>query len=238
MTIRSVVAGLVAAALAAGTSALAEAPAVLADYLKPDAAVAGEVVAVVPPKELQKYMDQVQEAAKANPDWYIEYDKQKKPGVPLPYHENLGLTKEEYADYLALWDQREFKPVRDGKVSLRLESPDENEWRITANGIAFPIALLRYDPAKDVMRSPNGVMNRLTDIDTTEKSLLGAWTGHEWKFEEKTSISSLKENFAIGVRKDRDFGIIIYRIREVSSAGTLLLDKRLVIRFPVPKGTE
>lgn len=218
--------------------AAAEPPKVLSKYLIPDADTRGEVVAVLPPKDIQKYLDRVQEAAKAKPEWYAEYDKQAKPGVPLPYHENLGLTKEEYADYLTLWDQREFKPVRNGEVKLRLESQDKGEWRISANGLAFSIALLRYDPAKDVMHSPNGVLSRLPDIDTTEQSLLGAWTGHEWKFEEATSLSTLKENFAIGVRKAGDFGIIIYRLKEISANGTLLLDRRMVIRFPVPKGTE
>jgi len=237
-TVRSVVPGILVAVALSLPAIAAEAPEVLGDYLLEGTEIRGEVVAVLPPKDIQKYLDRIQEAAKANPEWYAEYDKQSKPGFPLLYHENLGLTKEEYVDYLTLWDQREIKPVRNGQVTLRLESKEKGEWRMHATGIAFPLALLRYDPGKDVFRSPNGTMSRLPDIKTTEKSLFGEWSGHEWKFEQSTSLSSLKENFAIGARKARDYGIIIYRIREVSATGTLLLDRRIVIRFPLPKGGE
>ena len=225
------------AASACGVSSVSAAPPkVLGDYLLENVEIRGEVVAILPPKEIQKYLDRVQEAARNKPEWYAEYEKEAKPGIPLPFHENLGLTKEEYADYLTLWDQREIKPVRNGQVTLRLESKEKGEWRIHADGLAFPVALLRYDPAKDVMKSPNGTLSRLPDIATSEKNLLGKWTGHEWKYEESTALSSLKENLAIGAREGREFGIIIYRIKEVSSTGTLLLDKRMVIRFPLPKG--
>lgn len=211
-----------------------EAPDVLGKYLKVGAMTKGEVVVVVPPSKISYYVNKVEEAATKNPEWFRTYSTAAKPGVPLPFHENLGLSKEEYAKYLALWDQREMKPVPNGGVAIRLEQPKAGEWMVRVSGEGAPISLLRYLEKTDQTRSPNGVMSRLEDISADKRSILGAWSGHEWKFQEETALGKTKENFAIGKLVDDKMGLLVYRLQEVSSTGRLLYDKSLVIRFALP----
>ncbi len=204
------------------------------DYLPAGELVKGATTVVVPPPELDKYVAQVEEAAKKNPEWFAEHSEKSPPGVPLPYDPKLGLTEEQYAEYLELWAKREFKSV--DPVILQLKEGSDGRWNIHAavsNGGSSPISTLKYDPEKDVFISPNGTMERLEDVDADKNSILGAWTGHEWKFEEETSLGKTKENFAIGKTGDGKFGLLIYRMQEVSSEGTRLYDKSLVIRFPM-----
>lgn len=210
----------------------AKTPEILAKFLKKDVAVPGDVGAIIPPKEINKYIVKVQEAAKADPEWHKEYAKNAKPGIPLPWHEKLGLTKEEYADYLKQWDKREFKAVQ--QVLVRLEEPKPGEWMIRVSGIGMPIALLRYNPKTDIFKSPNGELKRIEDIDAEERSILGAWTGHEWRYEKKDEFISTKENIALGKYKDGKHCLLIYRLQE-STSGLKLADKSLVIRFAPPK---
>lgn len=210
-----------------------EAPKVLSDYLKADFTTRAELVAVVPPEELQKYTDKVRESAKKNPEWFKEYSKKIKDGIPLPYDDQLGLTKEEYAEYLSLWGKREMKPLPLGEVTLRLESPKEGNWVIRATGKASPLSLIRYQAKDDLMKSPNGPMKRLPDIDADEQSVLGKWTGHEWKFEEEGVLGKVKENLAIGKTGDGKYGLLVYRLQEVSSEGKPIYDRRFLIRFPM-----
>ncbi len=218
-------------ALATGIVAAAEPPKVLSDYLRVNAYVKGEIVVVVPPQELDKYVAKVEESARKNPEWFREHTKKGKPGVPLPYDEKLGLTKEEYDEYLKLWAKREFKPVE--AVILQLKGNKENLWTIHITGSAQVISMLKYDPKTDQFRSPNGVLERLEDVNADADSTLGAWTGHEWKFEESTSLGTTKENIAIGKTGDSNFGLVVYRMQEVSSQGTRLLDRGMVVRFPL-----
>jgi hypothetical protein len=201
----------------------------LSEYLTKDKPVMGEVGAIVPPKEINKYIAKVQVASKENPEWYAEYAKKSKPGLPLPWHEKLGLTKDEYAEYLKLWDQRQFKPVQ--KVVLRLEEPSPGEWMIRVSGVGMQISLLRYYPETDQFKSTNGVMKRIEDINANKRSILGAWKGQEWRFEEKTEYVWTKENIAIGKYNDHSACLLIYRIQE-SVTG---YDKSIVIRFAHPK---
>lgn len=221
-------------AMILGAASGQKAPDVLASYLKVDTMTKGQVVVVIPPPEIGKYVAMVEESAVKHPEWFKKYSATAKPGLPLPFHENLGLSKEDYEKYLALWDKREMKPVPNGEVAIRLEQPKDGQWMVRVSGEGSPIALLRYHEEKDEVRSPNGMMARLEDIDAEERSILGAWTGHEWKFQEESILGKIKENFAVGKLANNKTGLLIYRLQEVSSTGRLLYDKSLVIRFALP----
>lgn len=212
------------------TPAMAESkvPDVLAAYLDRDKTVSGEVGTIVPPEEIDKYIAKVREAAKVDPAWHAEYSKNARPGIPLPWHEKLGLTEEEYAEYIKLWGQREFKTRQ--PVVIRLEEPKPGEWMIRVSGVGMPISLLRFNPETGNFKSPNGELKRIDDIDAEEQSILGAWAGQEWRFENNTEFISTKENLALGKYKDGQYCLLIYRLLE-STSGLLLVDNSLVIRF-------
>ena len=220
--------------LAVLTSTLAaEVPEVFQGLFEKEIPVRAAIGQVMPPPEIEKYIAKVEAAARKDPKWFREFTASAKPGAPLPYNEKLGLTKEEYDDYLALWAKREFKPVKE--VTLVLRETFGESWSLTASGDAGAISTLRYDPKKDVFRSPNGEMKRLEDIKADADSILGEWTGKEWRFEEETGLGKTKENFAMGTMTGTGFGLVIYRAQEISTEGSRLLDKSLVIRFALGK---
>jgi hypothetical protein len=218
-------------ALIVSPSFAQEAPALFKDFLKQDTPVRGELVVVLPPKEIEKFIAKVEQAAKADPKWFAEYSKNSKPGVPLPFHEKLGLTKDEYAEYLALWAKREFKVVRE--INLLLRKGAEDRWNIIGSDAAGVLSSLRFSEKEDNWKSFNGVLTRLEDIKADPMTILGAWTGKEWRFEEETSLSKIKENFAVGVTADGKYRLLVYRAQEVTPQGTVLQNKNLVLRVPV-----
>lgn len=215
--------------------AAAEVPKIFAGLFQKDVPVQGQIGVVMPPEEINKYIAKVQDSARKDTKWFKEFSATAKPGEPLPYDERLGLTKAEYDEYLALWKKREFKPVAEVMLNLR-QSPGDT-WTLTATGEASSFSTLRYSPKTDTFISPNGKMTRLEDIKADASSLLGQWTGMEWKFEEETGLGKTKENFALGRFADNKFGLVVYRAQELSTEGTRLLDKSLVVRFPLGKAT-
>ena len=209
------------------------APEVFSKYLPSDDFIKGSAGMVIPPTEIEEYVRKVQLGAQKDPEWFLEFSKESKPGVPLPYHEKLGLTKDEYKAYIATWDKRAFQEVE--PVALRLEKSTDGDWMIRASGSGFPISSLRYNEKKKELRSPNGVLKQVDDIKGEKDSILGSWKGQEWMHESETSISKTIENFAIGKKDDQALGYMIYRIRELSSEGRSIYDKRIVIQFPIAK---
>ena len=220
--------------LLAGGAWAQKVPAPLNQYLELNKALDGEVFIVLPPKDIEKYVTKVRESASKDPEWFKEFSADATPGVPLPFHEKLGLSKKEYQDYRKLWRDREFKVLE--KIRLRLEKDGERYLIRIAGRKGSKIELLRFDPKKKVFVSPNGTLEQIKDIDADPDSILGGWTGQEWKYFEKTSLGATKENFAIGKTKDGKYGMIVYRLQDVSSTGRPLFDDSVVIRFaPLPK---
>lgn len=207
-------------------------PEIFAPYFIKGKPVMGEVGAIVPPKEINKYIAKVKAAAKQNPEWHKEFASKSKPGLPLPYHENLGLTQSDYDEYLKLWDQRQFKAAQ--QVVIRLEEPKPGEWMIRVSGVGMPISLLRYYPETDQFKSTNGELKRAEDIEASARSILGAWKGKEWRFEENTDFVKTQENVALGKFDDGKYCLLIYRIKE----DVTHYDKSLVIRFTPPKAAK
>ena len=213
-------------------SAESKTPELLAEYFKKGELISGEIGVVLPPEEINKYIAKVQVAAQADPEWYKEYVTSAKVGIPLPWHEKLGLTKEEYEEYLKLWGERDFQAA--SKVILKLEESKPGEWIIRVSGAGIAISLLRFNEETGNFKSPNGELQRIADIDAAADTILGAWKGKEWKYHQKTDFISTKENFAIGKYKDKNKGLIVYRFQETSS-GQRLADKSAVILFTPSK---
>jgi hypothetical protein len=211
----------------------AEVPKVFSGLLEQDVPKKGFIGMVAPPPEIDKYIAKVETAARKDPKWFREFSGQAKAGAPLPFDERLGLTKIEYDEYLALWDKRDFKPMEEVMLLLRQNAGET--WTITSTGAASTLSTMRYDAKSDAFRSPNGELKRIADITADASSVLGEWAGMEWKFEEETGLGKIKENFALGRMAGGNFGLIVYRAQEMSSEGTRLLDKSLVIRFPLAK---
>lgn len=193
--------------------------------------IRGEVVVVKPPQEINKYLAKVEAAAKSDTEWFKEYTQGAKPGVPIAFHEKLGLSKEEYSTYMKLWDSREFQKIED--VIIQLDEPKEGQWSVRVSGAGTPISLMRYKG--ETFHSPNGELTALEDIDADERSVLGGWTGHEWRYSENTALGEVKENFAIGKMKSSNFGLMVYRLQEVTSSGRPIIDRSVVVRFPLAK---
>jgi hypothetical protein len=220
-------------ALVAATYA-AEPPKVFAGLLEKDVPVRAQIGMVVPPAGIEKYVSIVEVAARKDPKWFREHTQTAKPGAPVPFDEKLGLTKAEYDEYLKLWAQREFKPIGEDIVLL-LRQRSEDKWVITATGNASALSILSYSAKEDAFTSANGKLTRKEDIKTEADSILGAWTAAEWKFEEESSLGMTKEHIAVGKMNDGKYGLVVYRFGEVSSEGTKLADKSMVIRFPLGK---
>jgi len=215
---------LCSAALHAG-----EVPEVFKEIFEKDIPVRAQIGTIVPPAELDKYVAKVEAAARQNPEWFEEYSTSSPPGSPLPFHENLGLTQAEYDDYIKHWRAREFRALDEVILLLRRSSGDT--WTITATGEAGAVSTLRYNPETGNFRSPNGELVRIEDINADKDSILGEWSGAEWRFEEESTFGHTKENIAIGKFADGKHGLIVYRVQEVSSEGTRLMDRSLVVRF-------
>lgn len=211
-----------------------DAPELLENYFTVDVPVKAQVIAVTPPAEFEQFVQKLSEAAQKDPEWYAEHSKKTPLGSPIPvYDEKLGMTQAEYDQFLKLWDSREAKKLAD--TSLLLEKVGDGEWKINGSGVTSALSLLRYHEATNSFKSPNGELVSIADVKAPSGSLLGAWSGKEWRYLSENSLTKMKENIAIGKADDNGYSFLIYRVQEVTSSGRPLFDKSLLIRFVAKK---
>lgn len=74
-------------------------------------------------------------AIKNNYDWFLEYSKSIPEGEPMPYHKNIGLTKEEYAELLNYYNNTEIlsSGTEDIIIQLKNDTIHFNSQRKLAN---------------------------------------------------------------------------------------------------------
>ena len=219
---------------AASAAFAGEVPEVLAKYFQADVPVKAQIVMIVPPQEFEKFVQKLSEAAQKDPEWFAEHTQSTSSGSPIPeFHEKLGMTRDEYDKYVKLWDSREAKKLED--VSIMLTKSAEGEWKLNGTGSANSLSLVRYQVEGNQFKSPNGVLENINDINAPDRSLLGAWTGKEWRYQSENTLTKMKENIAVGDTNDGKYSILIYRLQEVTSSGKPLFDKSLFIRFAAKK---
>ncbi len=210
-------------------------PKQLGAYLEKNKPVRGEIVQLDVPAEFRKFELVLLKAKEKDPKWFSEHIAKSGKDSTIPdYHKKLGITKSEYNRFIKIWGQRKYKKVEDGDVQLMLTEDADKNWIINVSGKGVPISLIKYIPAEDTFKSSNGMMKRIEDIDSPADSIYRAWKGHEWRYFHETPLLKVKENLAIGRTADTRYGILIYSLQEVTSEGTPLADRLMIIRF-VPK---
>lgn len=207
----------------------AEVPELFKPYFEENKPVRAEIVTVTPPKEFEGFIQKLGEAAQKDPEWFKEHSKKTPAGSPIPlYDAKLGMTEDEYKNYVKLWDQRKVTQI--AEVALMLEKDDDG-WKINATGPASNLTLLRYNPEADTFTSTNGELKRIEDIEAPAHSLFGEWKGQEWRYLNEGNLGKVKENVALGLTGDKKYGMLVYRLQEVTASGRPLLDNSMVIRF-------
>jgi hypothetical protein len=225
----------VSAALMAVTAAAAV-PKVFEGLLEEGVPMRGEVGHVLPPPEYDAFAAKIQAAASKDLKWFADFSAKSPPGEPLPYDEKLGLTPEEHAEYLKLWAKREFKVLE--PVILMLRKGAGEKWIITATGPAGVLSTMRYSPKDNTFSSPNGQLVPGTDVDAGPDTVYGEWKGKRWELDKEDTLGKTKEVLAFGKLAKTGHGLILYRFAEVTSEGTPVVERRIVVRFVPGKAGE
>ncbi len=218
-----------------GITYLQAAPQFLSKYFpKEEQLIPGQIGVVLPPDEIQPYIQVIRSAAAKNLTWFTEYSKNNPADLPLPYHEKLGLSEEDYQKYLKLWDQRSFTTHE--QIALKLTENEDSTWSIVATGPGFSIQALRFTDEAANVKSPNGTLVQTEQgLQSTANDLLGELSGLEWALKTESAIAITAENFALGKLQEKDQGYLIYTLQEATPSGKILHNKQILIRFPIKR---
>ena len=125
----------------------------------------------------------LQSSVKQNYVWFVEYMKTVPKGQPMPYHVNLGLTKEEYAELMGYMDNIEV--VSTGAEEISIQTTDD-VIHFKARGKLSLLDSLKIDLKNNIvlfgrLKLPFGDNLNIT---SEKNALKSKWAGYRWVLEE------------------------------------------------------
>lgn len=153
------------------------------------------------------------EAIARNREWMDAYLKKLnlKPGELLPYHENLGISREDYEFFLS--DFKKLHLIKFADVTVVIQ-PADKETKLFIQGINLPVAEYSFSTEDSRLSCGYGTTSETTDFDQTNpESPLGKWRGREWRIKEgEADLATLADYlmFQFSMGQDETGRNIIY----------------------------
>ncbi len=188
-----------------------------------------DVMENVYPKRFMELSEKLQVAVATNKDWWLNYVKRAKVGEPLAYQPNMGMTKDEYAEFSSLGEKRKLEKTGEGLLQVVTNS---NSYQFDGGSTLPDLTGLRIDLKKLTIITPFGVLKKPTFDESSGGPSLGAFSGYRWQFEQgdmdKGDITTA--SFLIGKLKESRRPFIYYK-GGMMKANNLLSDVRILIFY-------
>jgi hypothetical protein len=142
-----------------------------------------DIMGIKFPDGYEELVARLQRSVAVNQEWFFKYQKENYvPGKGLPYHENLGVTEQEWEKMKTMDSQIKLVKIAESEFMVERNG---NEIKISAppdmddlNGIR-----IKLDSNIIYMSKTKISYVGLSDITDTN-NVIGKWKGHRWKLEE------------------------------------------------------
>jgi hypothetical protein len=157
----------------------------------------------------------IQAAAQQNAAWLQEQVRRARPGEPLPYDARLGVTREEYAEFLRLSGSMTLAKVASAPLTVR----EEGRRLVLAGGTAFPdLTGIAIDLDAGSLVTPLGTVPSWEPARSDgARGAMGAWEGIRWNLEDMAPDASEGRivSLLLGRLQETGRGVFYSELREV-----------------------
>ncbi|WP_286858493.1 MULTISPECIES: hypothetical protein [Sphingobacterium] len=155
------------------------------DRLLPEGNYTAAVLGTPRPNASQvAIVEKMKLAIKDNEDWFQKIMNELKPGEPMPYHKNLGISEEEYAAFMQF--SQSIKIDKVGAIALKVIRRDSSlhfEPKDFGDYLKYLVIHLKD---QRVVVDRVGLQYEGQIIKDAKQTTLvaGPWKGYAWRFEE------------------------------------------------------
>lgn len=139
-------------------------------------------------------MVKFQKGIQNNYEWFAENMQKVAPGQPMPYHPNLGLSKEEYEELQVLI--KNFEITSSGSEDVEIIKSD-SIISFKANGKLKILDAVRINLEKNeiIIGEYTLTYSGPANIDNDKNGLKSKWKGHNWAYEfpKDLSVDKIKD---------------------------------------------
>lgn len=165
---------------------------------------------VVYPERMVELTKLFMQSVAVYPDWFMKAVGEAQEGKPLAYHPNLGLSPEEYAEYLSLKDS--IVSYSSGQEQIRI-TMDDSILGFQGTGRLDILDMIKIDLKRNVAYISN-VSLPFADtvvVADSKNSFRSAWNGFSWKGGSSLDQNQLNLDSLASVTIT-DYGVTVGRI--------------------------
>ncbi|KFM95001.1 hypothetical protein D0U04_26455 [Bacillus clarus] len=154
-------------------------------------------------QKLEEITKKTQASLQKNYAWYKEYLTTVQPGERLPYHENMGITQEEYELFIS--SDQYMKLVKGQEGNIHFKKVNDNVYEIETSSQIKLLNKVQIDFANNTLKTEFGTLNYDDKVEASDgQKITGRWNGEQWRL----STGSFTAKYAIGQLEDSKKTII------------------------------
>jgi hypothetical protein len=179
-------------------------------------------------KDITEISMRFQRSVMEKKEWFEQYSRNYKAGQGLPYHENFGITKEEYQRIADLDKTPPSIVVRSTAFLKVNRSANVFSFNVSDNEIKF-LESLKIDFRNEVLIFLNDTIPIKNEINAPASTPFGEWHGYSWQ----------KESPTLGENDEIKFDSLVAKIIEIDF-GKIKKNNKTLLRLKyksVDKGT-
>lgn len=208
----------VSAALALAPAASARAQAFPLDSVRallPAGTLRVDAMDVAPAPRMAELAQKFQAAAQRDPQWFQQHVRSARPGEPLPYDAKLGLTREEYDEFLRLAGSMGLRKVAEAPLAVRAEGSR----LVFDGGAGMPdLTGVAIDLASDQLVTPLATVAGSREVHNDGAGAgIGPWDGRTWSLEElsEDGRDGKVVSLSVGRLRESGRGVLYWQLRQV-----------------------
>jgi hypothetical protein len=159
----------------------------------------------------------LQQAARANVEWWTAHVRSAPAGQPLPYDARMGLSEAEYREMLSLADSVVVQRI--GAATLAVSTTPKG-WRVDGGSALPEVSGIEIDTVALVVRTPFGDLRDFNVVRASDaQRATGRWTGPQWKLEQLDSAtgSGVAVSLALGALEANGRTLFYYDAKRVQN---------------------
>ncbi|MBW3572925.1 MAG: hypothetical protein KY467_17650 [Gemmatimonadetes bacterium] len=189
---------------------------------------------LAPSPRMTELSQKLQAAIQQNAAWFQQHVRSATPGEPLPYDTRLGLTREEYDEFLRLAGSMELKKVAEAPLVVR----GQGERLVFDGGTGMPdLTGVAIDLAADQLVMPLGTVTGSREVHSDGAgAAMGPWHGRTWSLEEMSEDGrdGRVVSLSVGRLRESGRGVIHTQMRQVQDGRQIARMVRILF-FDVPR---
>jgi len=188
----------------------------------------------VPPR-FTELATRIQEAARANMEWWIAHTRSTPEGQPMAYDARMGITEADYKEMLSL---AESVVMQRGSAGMLRISTIPNGWRLEG-GTAFPeVTGVEIDTVARVVRTKFGELREFKVVEANdEQRATGRWTGAQWNLSDidDATTTGVVASFVLGKLEANNRTLLYLDAKRASNGQITDRAFRMLEVTPTPK---